>query len=153
MLMMSAPSANSFKIAGSLIMYLMVINTINPIQKKNQRLQLLSLACAIHCIITPLFICCVPYFGHVIHNPIFEISIMTMSISCGILVIHQGYCTHQKSKTIFLFIIGIILWIAHLILEMLHIHGLDLYILILGSCFVVGSYYSNHKLLNRCSDC
>ena len=34
MLMMSAPSANSFKIAGSLIMYLIVINTINPMITK-----------------------------------------------------------------------------------------------------------------------
>ena len=34
MLMMSAPSANNFKIAGSLIMYLMVINTINPMITK-----------------------------------------------------------------------------------------------------------------------
>ena len=129
------------------------INTINSIQKKHQRLQFLSLACAIHCILTPLFICCVPYFGHIIHNPILEVCIMTASVFCGILVIHNGYCTHRKSKTIFLFTIGVILWFVHLGLELLHIHGLELYILILGSCFVVGSYYSNHKLLKCCSDC
>jgi len=126
------------------------INSSSQIHKHHQKAQIMSLACALHCIVTPLLIVGAPLMGSMMHNPIIEITLLLVSILCGVLVIHNGYCKHKKRHTILLFAIGVSLWILHSVVDHIGVGGLELYFLIAGTSFVIGSYYFNHRLLKCC---
>ena len=112
-----------------------------------------SLACVVHCIVTPLLIGFSPAFSQYIHTPWIELSLLFTSVCCGTWIVYQGYCTHKKQHSIILFAMGSILWIVHTLLEHADIANAE-YSLTLGSIFVLVSYYINHRYLKCCpSDC
>lgn len=121
--------------------------------KPEVRLRLSALAsfsCVVHCILTPLLIIGFPIIGSFSHNMIVEGLTLVTSIGCGVYVILNGYCKHKKRHAVVLFIVGASLWIVHLIGDHLLFIHLDKFTLILGSAFVICSYYINHRLLKRC---
>ena len=108
-----------------------------------------SLACVIHCILTPLLILIAPFIGHLFENIIIEISLLILSIVCGVLIVYSGYCTHKKKHCILLFSMGAFFWIIHSLFEFKGIFGAKLYFT-LGTILVLVSYYINHRLIKCC---
>ena len=76
-----------------------------------------SLACVIHCVLTPIIIITSPFIGHFFENIIVEISLLILSILCGVFIIYSGYCTHKKKHCILLFSMGAFLWAIHSFFE------------------------------------
>ena len=103
-----------------------------------------SLACVVHCIVTPLLIGFSPAFSQYIDKPWIELSLLFISVCCVTWIVYQGYCTHKKQHSIILFAMGSILWIVHSLLEHADIANAK-YSLTLGSIFVLVSYYINHR--------
>jgi hypothetical protein len=112
-----------------------------------------SIACLLHCILTPLVIIVSPFIGHFLENLIVEISLLILSILCGIFIVYNGYCIHKKKHCILLFSTGAFLWIIHSLFEFKEIFGAKIYFTI-GTIFVLASYYINHRLIKCCpTDC
>ena len=84
---------------------------------KNLFAHFMSLACVIHCIGLPIFIMVVPTFAHSLENPLLELGLLILSIIIGSFIVYQGYCRHKKRHVLFYFMIGALLWVAHLICE------------------------------------
>ena len=121
-------------------------------EKYLSKAQIASFACLVHCIATPLIIVAAPFMGNILHNVYLEIGIFLLSIICGVFVIHNGYSRHKKLYITLLFSLGVSLWGLHSVLEHLGIHGFELALLLLGTIFVLGSYYFNHRLLKCCPE-
>ena len=109
-----------------------------------------SLVCVVHCILTPIIIIFAPFLGHAFHSFWVEVAILGFAIVCGIFVMYQGFCKHKKKHGILIFIIGIVNWILHSIVERLHIEWLAPILLLVGTVFVLISYYLNHQYLKCC---
>ncbi len=107
-----------------------------------------SMACAIHCIFAPFIIMFSPFTVHIFENIVIEYTLLISSITFGIFIIYSGYCKHKKLHSIILFITGIILWSIHAFGDHHHDLHLNTLLVIIGSCFVLSSYYFNHKTLN-----
>ena len=73
-----------------------------------------SIACAIHCILLPLVFTSLPLFGaDIIHNSIFEWSMISLAFFVGMYALLHGYKTHHKnSLPLILFSIGFLFLIA-----------------------------------------
>lgn len=118
--------------------------------KKESIAHIASLTCFVHCIIAPFLIVLSPVVGHAFHNHVVELSILLFSLICGIFVISQGYCQHKRKHIVFLYSLGAFFWILHSAFDYFHIHHGEQLLLLIGSLFVIGSYYFNHKLLKCC---
>ena len=119
-------------------------------------LHLASVACVIHCIVTPFLIVVTPFLSRVFQNMLVELSLLIVSILCGTLIIYSGYCKHKKVHSCLLFSMGAILWMIHSYTSCrscLHQISDSLYFL-LGTGLVLISYYTNHHFLKCCpSEC
>ncbi|MEK9657333.1 MAG: MerC domain-containing protein [bacterium] len=118
--------------------------------KKGYLAYILSITCLFHCILTPFLLVASPLMGHFFESLWIELSVLSFSMLCGVLIIFTGYCKHKRIHTCCLFALGTFFWILHALLG--HDHGVmsDLFLLSLGSCFVIASYYFNHRFLNCC---
>jgi hypothetical protein len=112
-----------------------------------------SLACAIHCIITPFLVLCAPFLGHVFHSPMIELGLLLFSMTCGLVIIYLGYCSHKKGHSIILFSMGATLWSAHAIADHYYDIGSGSSYLVIGTSFVIVSYILNHRHLKCCDGC
>ncbi len=113
-------------------------------------MQVVSLSCAVHCIILPLLMVASPLLGHMFDNHMVELGLLLFSISCGVYVVYQGYCIHKKTRSLYLFGLGALIWLVH---GKLTHHELmaDVILLLIGSIFVLIAYYVNHRLIKACS--
>ena len=118
--------------------------------KKQTLLSIASLSCCIHCIFTPFLITLFPFTSNFFHIEGLEIGLLLISICCGTYIITKGYCKHKKTHTIFLFGLGVFLWISHLFVESLLTFDAEIIFILLGSICVVISYIFNHNFLKCC---
>ena len=115
-------------------------------KKTTNYMHIASMACVVHCILTPLLIVFAPFIGRYFENLFLEISLLIISILCGIFIVYKGYCNHKKQHYMILFSLGAALWIVHTAFELKDIFGAKLYFL-LGTFLVIMSYYLNHQLI------
>tara|TARA_B100000678_G_C17806708_1_gene341196 strand:- start:131 stop:517 length:387 start_codon:yes stop_codon:yes gene_type:complete len=120
---------------------------IKNIQSKS--VYIASIACVIHCLVTPFLVVIAPFIGSFFQNPIIELTLLLASIVCGSLIIYQGYCTHKKTHSFLLYLMGAILWVVHTLFEYNDIAGAKIYFTI-GTLLVLGSYYISHRMLKCC---
>ncbi|RAP31291.1 hypothetical protein DID76_03135 [Candidatus Marinamargulisbacteria bacterium SCGC AG-414-C22] len=121
--------------------------------KKQLFLQIASFACVLHCIVAPLIVIVLPFLGTFFENIVIEIGIFLLSFLCGMAIIYTGYCKHKRRHVGFLFGLGIMFWVFHLLSEFVNFIDVELTFLVVGSLLVVFSYYFNHKHLKCCSAC
>lgn len=58
-----------------------------------------SVACAVHCAVLPLFFSSLPLFGfEVLHNKIFEYSMIGLAGLIGCLTLYHGYNKHHHKR-------------------------------------------------------
>ncbi|MBT6120635.1 MerC domain-containing protein [bacterium] len=124
--------------------------TIEQKKKPSRFAYIVSFACAVHCLSTPLVVIFLPFLGHIFHNHFIEIGLLAFSIMVGIWIIYNGYCHHKKQHSVVLFSTGVSFWLIHIFSDLLHSHSSDTVFVIAGALFVVGSYYLNHKFLKCC---
>jgi hypothetical protein len=108
---------------------------------------LTSLLCAIHCLLLPLLLTSLPIFGFdLIHDPIFEWSMIALAIAIGIYALSHGYKKHHHNKLpIYLFCAGAVL----LILKQFY-HG-NTFLLIAAVIFIIAAHVQNYRLCRKTS--
>ena len=102
----------------------------------------MSVACAIHCAILPLFFSFLPLFGvNIIHNMAFEAGMVLLAFAIGAYSLYHGYRRHHHNKLPFiLFCTGIIL----LVLKLFFIHY-ETWLLIPAVIFIVSAHLFNYR--------
>jgi hypothetical protein len=117
--------------------------------KSSKFIHVASLACVIHCFLTPILIIFLPFLAHYSENHLIEFGLLGLSIVCGLFIIYKGYCTHKKGHGAILFVFGACLWITHSFFELHNIVGAKIYFLV-GTLLVIASYLINHRLIKCC---
>ena len=112
----------------------------------------MSFGCFIHCILTPVLILALPVASRGLHNHSLEAGLFIVSIASGIWVIYSGYCQHKKQHSVFIFFLGAVAWVLHLLSGHSHAEDYANLLLIIGAVFVVSSYITNHYFLRCCQD-
>jgi len=124
----------------------------NIILKKRTLFEIASFGCVLHCLFVPIIVLFIPFLGSFLQNIFFELLIFSTSIVCGIAIIYSGYCQHKRRHVFALFLLGVIFWLAHLLFEIFEFLEVGLSLLLIGSLFVLISYYFNFQYLKRCSN-
>lgn len=105
-----------------------------------------SLACAIHCALLPLIVSSLPLFGvNIIHNPVFEWSMIGLAFVVGSYSLFHGYKKHHHNQVpILLFVIGFIF-----LLTKQFFHEYETWFLIPAVIFIVTAHWRNYLLCNK----
>lgn len=117
---------------------------------KNKLMTFASFTCIIHCILAPFIVMAAPMIGHMFKNILIEVSLLIISIACGIAIIYNGYCNHKKKHSLILFIIGAAFWGLNSLLEHLTNTHLHSELLMIGTILVLIAYRINHKHKKKC---
>jgi MerC mercury resistance protein len=101
-----------------------------------------SLACAIHCALLPLFLTSLPVFGaNIIHNEVFEISMISISLIIGCISLWHGFRRHHHSfMPLLLFAAGF----TFLVLKQFFIQY-HIWLLIPAVILIVTAHFLNYK--------
>jgi MerC mercury resistance protein len=105
-----------------------------------------SLACAIHCIVLPLVLTSLPFFGiNIIHNIFFEWGMIVLAFLIGVYALLHGYKTHHQNKLpVILFCIGFIFLMAKQFFL-----SLESYFIVPAVAFIISAHYINYKLCKK----
>lgn len=106
-----------------------------------------TLLCAIHCMVLPLLLTSLPLMGiDLIHDPVFEWSMILLAIIIGIYALYHGYIKHHRNIVpVYLFLAGA----ALLIVKQLF-HDFQL-LLLLAIPLIVVAHWKNYKLCHKSS--
>lgn len=105
-----------------------------------------SLACAIHCALLPLLLTSFPLFGiNIIHNSIFEWSMIAIAFFVGSYSLFHGFRKHHQSyRAMLIFSAGFVLLIAKQVF-----HAYELYFLLPAVLLIVTAHYINYRLCQQ----
>jgi len=109
-----------------------------------------SLICAIHCAILPLFFASLPIFGlEILHNKIFEYSMIAFAGVIGSYALYHGYKKHHHKKLpLIIFLAGL----CFLILKEVFIAE-ELLLLIPAATFIIGAHILNYHECRKANHC
>jgi hypothetical protein len=105
-----------------------------------------SIACAIHCALLPLLVTSLPLFGvNIIHNAVFEWSMILLAFSVGAFSLYHGYYKHHHS-----FLPVIIFSVGFIFLLLKQFYYLHEYILLLPAVIlIISAHYYNYQLCHK----
>ena len=105
-----------------------------------------SIACAIHCALLPLVLSSLPLFGiNIIHNPLFEWSMIAIAFVIGVYALFHGYIKHHHSLLpVILFTIGFVFLFSK---QFFHDH--EVYFLIPAVSLIISAHYINYRYCHR----
>ncbi|MEQ1553253.1 MAG: MerC domain-containing protein [Ferruginibacter sp.] len=105
-----------------------------------------SLVCAIHCVVLPLLLTSLPFFGiNIIHNIIFEWGMIALAFFVGVYALVHGYKTHHKKYLpIALFFIGFVF----LVLKQIFI-AYEFYLIFPAIFFIISAHIYNYTLCTK----
>lgn len=111
----------------------------------------ISSLCAIHCLVTPLFVFILPTLGMSLHHPLFHWTIALLVIPLGVFAFWQGYKHHHHLSVLITGILGIsIVGLAALLPHSwIHFFGHDV-VTIIGSIFLITAHYLNRRACRHC---
>ena len=115
-------------------------------KKRYLMLYFASILCVLHCLITPVLVILLPYFGNILHNIYLELSLFVLGVFSGSLIIYKNYIIHQKKYIVLLYIFGSFFWLLKMVFHILSIEGLDLICLMLSSFLILNSYFFSYRL-------
>jgi hypothetical protein len=109
-----------------------------------------SLLCAIHCAVLPLFFASLPLFGlEILHNKIFEYSMIVFAGVIGSYALHHGFKKHHhKLLPIIIFLTGL----CFLVLKEIFI-GDELLLLIPAATMIIGAHVINYLNCRKANHC
>lgn len=103
----------------------------------------LSLACAVHCLITPVLLLTFPVIGRQLHHPLIEWGVLITLIVFGIYSMnHYRKEHHNKNLPMGIFAVGVALFLVSLLLT----SGLHQVLAIGGSLIIAVSHGINLSL-------
>ncbi|MEP6674601.1 MAG: MerC domain-containing protein [Ferruginibacter sp.] len=109
-----------------------------------------SIACAIHCAILPVIITSLPVFGiNIVHNLIFEWSMIALAFVVGSYSLYHGHTRHHKNlKPLFIFTTGFIFLILKQFFP-----AYELWLLAIAVILIITAHYYNYRLCrqSRCA--
>ncbi|HVZ97294.1 MAG TPA: MerC domain-containing protein [Chitinophagaceae bacterium] len=106
-----------------------------------------SIACAIHCAILPLVLTSLPLFGiNIIHNPVFEWSMIGLAFAIGCYALAHGYKKHHRSPLPLLIFTG---GFFFLILKQIF-HSHEMIFLIPAVVLILYAHFLNLKYTAQC---
>ncbi len=105
-----------------------------------------SLACAIHCAVLPLLVSSLPLFGiNIIHNQLFEWSMIALAFGVGVYSLGHGYVKHHQSMLpMGIFVAGFIFLVTKQFF-----HGYENWLLVPAVLMIVTAHYMNYRFCNR----
>jgi MerC mercury resistance protein len=105
-----------------------------------------SVACAIHCALLPLLVTSLPLFGiNIIHNRVFEWSMIGLAFVVGSYSLIHGYRKHHRNLLpLSLFSLGFVF-----LLTKQFFHDYEAWFLIPAVVFIVTAHWRNYKLCHR----
>jgi hypothetical protein len=134
------------------------------VEEKTLQLRLLdrlgisaSLLCAVHCALLPLAMTVLPLLGigFLAHGS-FEIAMIALSITIGVLSLGRSYRIHRRLNPIFMMGAGAILLLFNLLSHQTHDHTLEAlhpFIALLGGIMIISAHRVNMKLCRNCTRC
>ncbi|HVX51228.1 MAG TPA: MerC domain-containing protein [Chitinophagaceae bacterium] len=101
-----------------------------------------SIACAIHCALLPLFLTSLPLLGiNIIHNRLFEVIMIAIAFGVGLNALYHGYKNHHRSLLpVALFVGGMLFLIAKQIW-----HAQELLLLVPAVILIVTAHLVNYR--------
>jgi predicted ferric reductase len=105
-----------------------------------------SIACAIHCLVLPMALTSLPFFGiDIIHDGIFEWSMILLAFFVGVYALVHGYKTHHKKMLpIFVFCVGFSLLVTKQFFL-----SIEIYFVIPAVFLIIGAHITNYKLCKK----
>jgi len=105
-----------------------------------------SIACAIHCALLPVLVSTLPIFGvNIIHNGIFEWSMIGLAFVVGSYALFHGFIKHHRSfGPIVLFSVGFIF----LVLKQFFA-DVEYWFLAVAVTFIITAHYYNYRLCQK----
>ena len=109
-----------------------------------------SLLCAIHCAILPLFFTSLPLFGlEILHNKIFEYSMIAFAGLIGSYALYHGWKKHHhKVWPLFIFFTGLVL----LIMKEIFVSE-ELLLLVPAAALIIGAHILNYYDCRKANHC
>jgi hypothetical protein len=104
---------------------------------------LVSVACAIHCALLPIFLSSLPLLGvNIIHNQGFEIMMIAVAFAVGAYALYHGFKKHHNSfLPLMLFALGMLLLVAKQVW-----HSAELWLLAPAVVFILSAHFINYRL-------
>ena len=104
---------------------------------------LVSVACAIHCALLPIFLSSLPLLGtNIIHNQGFEITMTALAFAVGAYALYHGFKKHHNSfLPLVLFVVGMSFLIAKQVW-----HSAELWLLAPAVAFILSAHFVNYRL-------
>lgn len=110
-----------------------------------------SLACAIHCAVLPLLFTSVPLFGiNIVHNRLFEWSMIGIAMLIGIQALWHGYLRHHHSRVpVLLLLTGFLFLVA----KEWTANNIHLFLVVVAVGFIVSAHIINYRLCRKANHC
>ncbi len=107
---------------------------------------LTSVVCAIHCALLPVIIPTLPLFGvNIIHNSIFEWSMIVLAFFVGSYALYHGYMKHHRSWIpAGIFMVGFVFLVTK---QFLPNH--EYAFLVVAVLFIITAHYINYRYCHR----
>jgi hypothetical protein len=105
-----------------------------------------SVACAIHCAVLPILLTSLPILGvNIIHNDLFEWSMIGIAFVVGITALLHGYKKHHRSLVpMVIFSVGF----SFLVLKQF-VPALEYWFLAAAVILIVTAHFSNYRYCNQ----
>ncbi|MEO6547447.1 MAG: MerC domain-containing protein [Ferruginibacter sp.] len=105
-----------------------------------------SLACAVHCVLLPVFVSSLPVFGiNIIHNSLFEWGMIALAFVVGFYSLLHGYIKHHHSLSpVYIFLVGFLF----LVLKQFF-HPIENLFLVFAVPFIIAAHLQNYRLSQR----
>ena len=115
----------------------------------------LSLLCAIHCVLTPLIILSLPIMArYYLGNSFFHLALALMIIPVGVFAFVVGYRHHRKFQVLLLGIPGLIF--ISFVPYAVHQMGIPLnepLLMVVGSSLLISAHWINQRAHQSCRKC
>lgn len=101
-----------------------------------------SIACAIHCALLPIFLTSLPLLGiNIIHNQLFEVGMIAIAFAVGAQALYHGYKNHHHNRLpVLLFSGGMLFLLAKQVW-----HNAELFLLLPAVALIVSAHLINYR--------
>lgn len=114
---------------------------------------ILSVGCLIHCVLLPIILPLLPLLGFVVgHDGKFHLFLSAIIVSTAVMALIPGYLKHKRALPLFFGFWGVSFILVGGVAELFDKDNFNTIIpTMIGSCFMVGSHYLNHRFSCLCS--
>jgi hypothetical protein len=125
----------------------------HSIQRLDRAGVAVSVVCAIHCVVLPLFLGSLAAAGVAwLHNEALEWTILAGSVAIGVSGLLPAYrARHRKKRCLGLFLFGVLSILLGRLAEHESIYGASF--IVAGAVLIVSAHATNHYFCSRCREC